>query len=97
MLGSTWKERISGNVTTWPLISPHGGDTGTDCAGTVGTGIVPSTPTRKLFSAGLEFAGSHPGPPAALKLQRGVGTFNVCANPMPSEGMITLWTVFWRS
>src|ERR1041385_4399354 len=97
MFRSTWKDRISGKRTTFPLISPHGGDAGLLCAGTTGNGMLPSKPMRKLFRAGSVDAGLHRAPPAPVELHNGFVTLMVCAKPMPSDGIITLCTVFCRS
>src|SRR6266853_2143126 len=97
MLGSSWKENTSGDMMLPLEFTVTTGTIGLDCAGTVGTGIVPSWPTRKTLNAGLTLAGLHRMPPAPVLLQAGPERLRVCANPTPSAGMITLCTVFWRS
>src|SRR6185295_2518494 len=88
--GSTWNENTSGNVTTVPLMLPHGRITGLDCVCTTGTGMVPSNPTRKLFTTGLVLVATQPAPPAPVALHLGVVTLMVCPNATPSDGMTTL-------
>src|SRR3989454_1384917 len=89
--------------SSWKLNSSPKGALGTTgvvvTAGTVGTGRFPSTPTRKDAAPGLLAVAPalQPGPGVPEALHSGAPTLTVCANPTPSMGMITLWTVFVRS
>src|SRR6266436_2500989 len=106
MVGSTWNERISGSRTRSlalnggpiaPGLIPQNGEIGIPNVGTVGIGILPSTPTRNPLKAAFVLAGLQPLPPTPVILHGGALTLSVWAKATPSVGMITLCTVFWRS
>src|SRR6266852_8621263 len=98
MLGSTWNEKTSGKlILTLTGLKVTFGTTGFVCAGTVGTGMVPSCPTRNTPNAGLALLALHHAPPAPVLLHAGPARLRVCAKPTPSAGIITLCTVFCRS
>src|SRR5260370_27971268 len=97
MLGSSWKENTSGEMMLPLEFTVTFGTIGLDCAGTVGTGIVPSWPPRKTLNAGLTLAGLHRVPPAPVLLQAGPSKLKGCAKPSSTAGMITLFTVFFPS
>src|SRR5437773_5407270 len=91
VFGSSWKLNSSPNGVL--------GTTGMLTAGTVGSGRLPSTPTRNDAAPGLPVlaAALQPAPGVPEALHKGARTLLVCANATPHIGIITHWTVLIRS
>src|SRR5256885_8943486 len=86
VFGSSWKLNSSPNGVL--------GTTGMLTAGTVGSGRLPSTPTRNDAAPGLPVpaAALQPAPGVPEALHKGAPTLIVCAIPHPTIGMISLCT-----